>query len=205
MSAPAPPETTAASFQPEVDRVLHAAVHPLPREGGHQMRGVARQQHAPLAPSCRRRARGRRRLRALDFDLRKIHEWREQRLKRFVAQQSFRRLARQLHELPAHAGAHRRQLNGRPARIAEESDLIDAMIFDSRVDDEPALDIGRPDEARADRFASRAGSAVAGDDELRAQASFRRRASRSSSRRRARPGRSTSLHGRTARARSEAL
>src|SRR3984957_18144144 len=90
----------------------------------------------------------------------------------FVAQQSFYGLARQLHELPAHTRAHRRQLDGRPARIPEEGDFVDAVILDPRVDDKPALDIGRPDEARADRFASRARSAIAGDDELRAQAAF---------------------------------
>jgi len=60
-------------------------------------------------------------------------------------------------------------LHGGPARVTKKGDLVDAVALDFRVDDEPALDIGRTDEARADRIARRAGSALARHDELRAK------------------------------------
>ena len=38
-------------FPGKIGRIFHAAIHPLPRERRHQMRGVAGKQDAALSPS----------------------------------------------------------------------------------------------------------------------------------------------------------
>src|SRR5208282_3593212 len=59
--------------------------------------------------------------------------------------------------------ADRGQLDSRPARIASESDVLDAVILDVRVDHQPALRIGRADEPDAEALARGTRAAVAGD------------------------------------------
>ena len=86
---------------------------------------------------------------------------------RLVALQRLFAFPGQLHELPPHPLADRGQLDPRPARIASESDLLDAVILDVRVDHQPALRIGRADEPDAEALPRRACAAVAGDDVVR--------------------------------------
>ena len=104
------------------------------------MSGVAGEQDAPDPPLVGDAGMESVDSTAFDLDPRIVHVWSEQASKRFVAHQCVTVFAGQLHELPAHPRANGRQLNGRPARVAKEGDLVDAVVLDAGVDDEPALE-----------------------------------------------------------------
>ena len=101
---------------------------------------------------------------ALDLELVDARFFLDERPNHLVAAQRFLALARQLHEFPTHAVANRGEFDRRAARIAPERDSPDAMIWDNRIDDEPALRISRADEFHAEAFANAAGPSVASDN-----------------------------------------
>src|SRR5271165_7635327 len=76
---------------------------------------------------------------ALDLERARAGGLGDERADRRVAFQRLFAFAGQLHELPPHPLADRRQLDSRTARVASESDLLDAVIPDVRVDHQPAL------------------------------------------------------------------
>ena len=148
----------------QIGRILHASVHPLPRERRHEVGGVAGEENAPNAPSVRDASMEGVDSLALDFEGVDAGFFLDERPNRLVAAQLLLALARQLHEFPTHAIADRGELDRRAARIAPESDSLDAVIWDNRIDDEPALRIGRADEFHAEAFANAAGPSVASDN-----------------------------------------
>ena len=105
---------------------------------------------------------------ALDFERIDAGFFLDERPNVSVAAQLLLALARQLHEFPTHAIADRGEFDRRAARVAPESDSLDAVIWDDRIDDEPALRIGRAHEFDAEPLPDAAGSPVAGDDISRA-------------------------------------
>ena len=79
---------TAASFQDEIDRVFHAAIHALAGERRHQVGGVASQENPAFAPLIGdARVKGVNGL-SLDLDFGAVDERRKQDADRFVTNRS---------------------------------------------------------------------------------------------------------------------
>ena len=158
------PVEDGGKFPRKIDRVLHPSVHALPCEGRHQVGGVAGKENPADTPAVS--DAGVEGVDSLPLDLEPVDArfFLDERPNHLVAAQLLLALARQLHEFPTHAIADRGELDRWAARIAPESDSLDAMIWDNCIDDEPALRIGRAFEFHAEAFANAAGPAVASDD-----------------------------------------
>ena len=110
------------------------------------MRGVAGEQHAPPAPGVRHTGVKSVDDTPLDFDTGEVDIWREELFDARVTGELIGILTRQLHEFEADTRTDRRQTNRRPAWVAKERDLVDVVIFDQCVDDQPAFGVSRSDE-----------------------------------------------------------
>ena len=133
------------------------------------MRRVARQERSTIAPTV-----GDARVKCvhcfpLDLDRAIPVVVRDEGSDRVIPQQFFLTLAGKLHELPANTIAHGRHLHAGPPGVAMETDLPDAVAIYDRVDNQPALFVGRPDEFGAEHVPDGARAPVAPDDEFRLQ------------------------------------
>ena len=153
----------------EIGHIFHAAIHALAGKWRHQMRRIAGEENATVSPFIGDARMERVNHAPFDLDRGKINERRKQPPDAVVTDELVGLLPGQLHELPTDARSDRRQSHGGPARVAKERDVVDTVIVDPAVDDEPALGVGRTDKARTNPTTRAAVSAIAADKELGAQ------------------------------------
>src|SRR5271165_1526511 len=152
----------------KIDRVLHAPIHAPTRERRHEVRRVTREKYASDPPPIG--DAGMEGVDCLAFDFESIETGLalDEGADGVVALQLFLVLAGQLHEFPTNPIAYRGQFDRGSARVASEGDSFDVVVLDDRVDDEPALRVGRARKLDAEPFPDAARSPVAGDDVGRA-------------------------------------
>ena len=167
MPASAWPRTTQASFHARLATSRRAGDQALAGKRRGDVRGVPGEETAPLGEGLRLARveavdRG-----ALDADVIDVAPGREQASTDSGRSIASRILARVQHELPALPAARGHHVRRRPARIADELDVVDRVRHVHRVDDQPVLREGAALELEAEQAAHERVRAVGADQEAR--------------------------------------